>query len=231
LAHRQTIIDAAEIGDFWGWGETPAQRVFQGITRLMNSGDGRAIYAEALRRIPPLIDGTDPDAPQIDESLGPLRRGVELVEQGHISRSLIGARLAHYVVPSAVAGGDDERASYSPEFNEAISENAILLPQVRARCDAERACLVSVERKTGWFHDLWLPGYLWADTEGLWRVPSAPGGQVRREDFAQRRGLLLRHGPATHRSCALDQYVRCLARALRLRGVSWILAAGVVQEK
>ena len=30
---------------------------------------------------------------------------------------------------------------------------------------------MSVERNTGWFHDLWLPGYLWADTEGLWRIP------------------------------------------------------------
>jgi hypothetical protein len=30
---------------------------------------------------------------------------------------------------------------------------------------------VSTERSGGWFHDLWFPGYLWADTEGLWRVP------------------------------------------------------------
>ncbi len=30
---------------------------------------------------------------------------------------------------------------------------------------------MSVERKTGWFHDLFFPGYLWADTEGKWVVP------------------------------------------------------------
>jgi hypothetical protein len=35
LPHRQTIIEAAEMGDFWGWGEPPAQRVFQGVTHLM----------------------------------------------------------------------------------------------------------------------------------------------------------------------------------------------------
>ena len=137
----------------------------------MNSGDGRAVYAEAFRRIPALIDGTDHEVPQIDRALLPLRRCVELVEKRQISRSLIGDRLAHYIVPLAVAGDDNERASYSPEFNEAISEKAVFWPQVRARWDAERACLVSFERKTGWFHDLWLPGYLWADTEGLWRVP------------------------------------------------------------
>src|SRR5579863_378910 len=48
MAHRQTIIEAAEMGDFWGWGNAPAQRVFQGLTHLMNAGDGQAVYAEAF---------------------------------------------------------------------------------------------------------------------------------------------------------------------------------------
>jgi hypothetical protein len=172
LAHRRTIIEAAEMGDFWGWGESAAQRVFQGLTFLMERGDnGKAIYAEAFRRIPALIDGTDPEVPQIEELLAPLRNGVALVEQGQIIRTEIGPRLAQYVVPLAVAGDDDSQATYAPEFNEAISQKALLWPQVRARRDAERICLVSVERKTGWFHDLCAPGYLWADTEGKWRVP------------------------------------------------------------
>ena len=171
LAHRQTIIEAAEIGDFWGWGEAPAQRIFQGLTGLMTSGEGKSVYEQAFRRIPGLIDGTDPEVPQIDESLMPLRTGVELVEQGRICRSLTSNRLAHYIIPLAVAGNDDVRASYSPEFNEAISDKAVLWAQVRARWDSQRACLVSVERKSGWFHDLFFPGHLWADTEGLWRVP------------------------------------------------------------
>jgi hypothetical protein len=34
LAHRPAIIEAAEMGDFWGWGGVPAQRVFQGITHM-----------------------------------------------------------------------------------------------------------------------------------------------------------------------------------------------------
>jgi hypothetical protein len=171
LAHRQTIIQAAEMGDFWGWGERAAQRVFQGVTRLMKSGaEEKEVYAEAFRRIPAMIDGTDADTDQIEQSLAPLRRSVELIETGQIERALIDSRLAHYVVPLAVAA-DDGQASYVPEFNEAISEKAILWPQARAKSDAERVCLVSTERKAGWFHDLWFPGYLWADTEGLWRVP------------------------------------------------------------
>jgi hypothetical protein len=192
LAHRQTIVQAAEMGDFWGWGEPPAQRVFQGVTRLMEQGDDpQEIYAEAFRRIPGLIDGSDPDVARIESSLAPLREGVELVRRGRIVRREIDARLAQYVMPLAVAGDDDARASYVPEFNEAISSKALLWPQVRAYWDAERVCLVSVERKTGWFHDLWFPGYyegmsrydlqndrLIAAFEQLQQTESAPGRWV-----------------------------------------------------
>ena len=139
---------------------------------MQQGGDPQAIYAEAFRRIPGLIDGSDPEVAQIEDSLAPLREGVELVRQtGEIVRREIEAHLAQYVIPLAVAGDDDARASYVPEFNEAISPKALLWPEVRAYWDAERVCLVSVERKTGWFHDLWFPGYLWADTEGKWLVP------------------------------------------------------------
>ena len=44
---------------------------------------------------------------------------------------------------------DDPDALYVPEFNEAISPKGVLWPQVRARWDDERVCLVSVERETG----------------------------------------------------------------------------------
>ena len=172
LAHRQAIIEAAEIGDFWGWGEPPAQRLFQGLTHLMNQGgEPQSVYAEAFRRIPGLIDGRDPEVAVIEESLRPLRQQVELVEQRKITRTQHNDRFAQYDIPVSIVGEDDERASYVPEFNEAISSNAALWPQVRARWDAERVCLVSTERKIGWFHDLWFPGYLWADTEGKWLVP------------------------------------------------------------
>lgn len=174
LQHRETIVRAAEMGDFWGWGELPSQRLFQGLTRIMGSeSEGRAVYDEAFQRIPHFIDGTDRDIDEIDRSLNPLRRGVELVETRRIRRSEIDPRLSHYVIPLNVAGDDDGLASYVPEFNELISDKAILWPHVRARCDGQRVCLVSSERKSGWFHDIWFPGYLWADTENRWIPPGA----------------------------------------------------------
>jgi hypothetical protein len=159
------------MGDFWAWGEPAAQRVFQGITLFMRKGsDAHATYAEAFRRIPGLIDGSDPQVPKIEESLASLRQQVELIEQGKIVRRQRDARFVQYVVPLAIAG-DDARAAYAAGFNEAISPNAALWPHARARWDAERVCLVSAERPSGWFHDLCFPGYLWADTLGKWEVP------------------------------------------------------------
>jgi hypothetical protein len=167
LARRQTIIEAAEMGDFWGWGAPPAQRLFQGLTVLMD-GSPAEVYEEAFRRIPGLIDGSDAQVEEIDLSLAPFNLGVKLVERGRIVRREIDARLTQYIVPLDVAGEDDEQLTYVPGFNEAISSKTLLWPQVRACWDAERVCLVSIERQNGWFHDLWFPGYLWADTEGLW---------------------------------------------------------------
>lgn len=189
LGHRHTIVAAAEMGDFWGWGEPPAQRLFQGLTRLMNtrseSGEAtQSIYEEAFRRIPGLIDASDPESAAVDESLAPLRAGVALVEQGAIRRRQHGERFTQYVLPAAVAGDDIDRACYAPGFNEAISPKAILWPQVRAKWDAQRICLVSVETPGGWRHDLCFPGYLWADTEDRWTVP---GMQFR--DGMERYGL------------------------------------------
>ncbi len=172
LRERRTIVEAADIGDFWGWGEAPAQRLFQGITLLMRrGGEARAIYDEAFRRIPALIDGTDPEVPRIEESLAPLRQGVEQIERGAILRRQRTDRFTQYVLPLAVAGESDAQAGYAPSFNEAISEKAVLWPQARARFDTQRVCQVSAERSAGWFHDLCFPGYLWADTADKWHVP------------------------------------------------------------
>src|SRR5690606_36756235 len=102
LAHRRTMIEAAEMCDFWAWGEPRAQRVFQGITHLMQQGgDPQTIYAEAFRRIPGLIDGSDSQVAEIDDSMAPLRGGVELIRQYRIVRREIDARLAQYLIPLA----------------------------------------------------------------------------------------------------------------------------------
>ena len=164
------------MGDFWSWGEPPAQRLFQGLTRLMNVRRGESqpidtIYEEAFGRIPALLDQTDADSAEIEASLEPLRHGVELVAQGDISRNQLHAHFAHYVIPRSIVGDAVEQVTYVPKFNELISSRAILWPQARAYWDGERMSLVSAETTHGWHHDLWYPGYLWADIADRWMVP------------------------------------------------------------
>jgi hypothetical protein len=96
---------------------------------------------------------------------------VTLIAEGRIARTPIGPRFTQYVVPADVIGGHLDRALRVPKFNEAVSAGILLWPQARAKWDRERVCLVSAESPAGWHHDLWFPGYHWADTDGLWTVP------------------------------------------------------------
>jgi len=175
LEHRQTLVEAAEMGDFWGWGEPAAQRLFQGLTQLMNARSEagvatQAVYAEAFDRTPGLIAGTDPDTPAIEASLEPLRRASGWIDKGTVRRSLLNERFAHYEVPASIVGDAVEAAIYIPGFNEAISPAALFWPQARARFDAQRVCLVSSQTGADCYYDLWFPGYLWADTANLWTI-------------------------------------------------------------
>ena len=216
LAHRRTIVQAAEMGDFWSWGEPPAQRLFEGLTDLMNRGtrDGQtpqAVYEEAFRRIPALIDRTDPDSSEIEMSLEPLRTGVRMVEQEAIRRRERCPRFAQYVMPKSVVRDDIEQATYIPKFNERISDKALLWPHARARWDDQRVCLVSVETARGWHHDLWFPGYLWADVEDRWTMP----------------GMHYRNGMESYdlNLPLLDRAIEQLTRAERGAG-HWTIGSG-----
>jgi hypothetical protein len=214
--NRAIIIEAAEMGDFWGWGRPLAARLFQGLTFWLEQGSAenravQTIYEEAFARIPGLIEGTDPDVDRIDRSLEPMVRATQLVEQGSIVRTACGPRFTRYELPASVLAGAVDCATYIPRFNEPISTRALLWPQNRAKWDTERACLVSVESAAGWQHDLWFPGYLWADTDDRW----IPAGM----DF----GNGMEHYNLINP--ALDAAVRNLNAAERGLG-KWTHAAG-----
>jgi hypothetical protein len=74
-------------------------------------------------------------------------------------------------VPSAISRATLETALRVPDFNAAISDDVLFWPQARARWDREKVQLVSIETANGWYHDLWYPAYLWAETPNSWRAP------------------------------------------------------------
>jgi hypothetical protein len=175
LAHRETIVSAAEMGDFWGWGELAAQVVFQSLTEQIDtltdaSADPQVVFERCLAHLNGLIeDGfTDPD---IEGTLTPLTRSADWVKDGTIGRREYHDRFVHYSVPKHLADDSLESALRVPKFNAMISDDLLFWPQARARWDREKVQLVSIESQAGWYYDLWYPAYLWAETPKSWQAP------------------------------------------------------------
>ena len=175
LAHRTTIISAAEMGDFWGWGEAAAQVLFQSLTQHIDAltnadADPQIIYERCLAHVDSLIQRAFVD-PNIEETLAPLRRSVDWIVQGRIRREEYHSRFVHYAVPRDLCESRLDSALWIPHFNAMISDECLFWPQARARWDREKVQLVSLETTRGWHYDVWYPAYLWADTPNSWRAP------------------------------------------------------------
>jgi hypothetical protein len=73
LAHRSTIVAAAGMGDFWGWGDIESQVLFQSLTKQVDAltdagADPQFIYEKCLKLVDGVIDRGFSD-PDIENSL------------------------------------------------------------------------------------------------------------------------------------------------------------------
>lgn len=174
LAYRRTLVEAAQMGDFWGWGERPAQELFQALSSRMQKPaladeDPRDRYSSCFADVAAVLAGQRD--PAWAAGLDALSESVGRIESGDVRRTVCHARLVHYEVPRALAAPNPAAALHLPRFNAPLSSTTLLLPQARARWDRERVQLVSVEAPHGWYYDLFYPGYSWADTPRSWRPP------------------------------------------------------------
>jgi hypothetical protein len=177
LARRDTLVGAAEMGDFAAWAEEPSQALYQGLTLVIDECnaagvDVLAAYRRAFDAVAPLADGGAAHDPRVRPGLAALAASAALLDSGAVAVKDQGPRFAAFEVPRAVSRDAFDRALHVPGFNEALSNRALLWPQARARDRGSSVHLVSVEAPGGWYHDLWYPGYCWAETH---RRPAAPG--------------------------------------------------------
>ncbi|MBO8171042.1 MAG: hypothetical protein H0Z33_04015 [Bacillaceae bacterium] len=175
LRHRETIVQAAEIGDFWAWGEDPAKVLFLALTDLMiqlkrKETDIQDIYQACFDATIQVVEHGQ-QSEKIKRSLNILNQSLELIERGHIERHVVHKRFVRYHVPAELAEANLDKALNIPGFNQWIDDDTLLHPQVRNRYDREKIQLITVETENGWFYDLWYPGYMWADTPDSWRAP------------------------------------------------------------
>ena len=170
LGHRELLRQAAEVGDFWAYAEPPALGLYELLARSKQalqaeSADALSIYRRAHELTARWLDGEAFAGTEIAaEALG---RACDTIERGHIARSLHGPRLALYQVPHALDDGTGGVHAFDAPFE----RHERLLPHARNHRDGQRMQLVAIERKSGWAYDLWVPGYAWAETVGLWQMP------------------------------------------------------------
>ncbi|MCF6093007.1 hypothetical protein L1765_03230 [Microaerobacter geothermalis] len=176
LKNRETIVQAAEMGDFFAWGGKPAQILFQGLTLLMNElhdkkVDIKEIYKKCFGQVFALIEGVQGENPPIKKGIEALLQSVQRIESGEIERKVYHERFVHYHIPRSLSEKNLEKAITIPLFNDLLSDKLWLWPQARNKWDKEKVQFLSVEDKEGWYYDLWYPGYMWAETPNSWRAP------------------------------------------------------------
>jgi hypothetical protein len=182
LRHRETIIGAAQMGDFWAWGNEKSQVLFQGLTlyyqQLKSQGvDIREVYERCFELVHSLLENGRAAHPEVEEGLAALARSTARVESGEIARAELNSHFALYRIPRALTAQSLDKTLLVPAFNAALSDMMWLIPSVRDRYDREKMHLVAAESPAessdgeGWFYDLWYPGYMWAETSTLWRAP------------------------------------------------------------
>jgi hypothetical protein len=172
LRHRETLVQAAEMGDFWGWGERPAQVLCQALTQLFDGSepiDAAAVYRRGFDLTRRVLGGHEP--PGVQRDLDALAESVDRIERGEIARERYGARFVHYALPSVATADRLEAALKVVPFNAPLGDGFALLPHACARLDRECITLRSVESEKGYYYDLYYPGYSWAETPNSWRPP------------------------------------------------------------
>ena len=212
LRHAGVLVQAAEIGDFWGWGERDAQHLFQAlaclITRLRELAvDPLEIYTACHARAHIALSGARFE--ECLDGLAALHETVRSIETGAIARIPIVEHVVHYAIPRALATRDLAAALHVPGFCVPLSRATLLSPYARAKHDHQRMQLISVATSDGHHYDLWYPGYTWAETIDWWRAP----------------GVTSTGSSNTHDLCspALDELVAELTRLETADG-RWTLA-------
>jgi len=170
LKHRADICKAAKAGDFWAWSEGKALHLFQELTLLnqklsKDKKDLQKAFEECFALLLKILE----EPTQTSNAHSILNHQFELVKDDKIKRAVLTNRFASYFVPQSLTQDKLETFLVIPGFNEPITEGLSFWPQVRNSIDEEKIQLVGIESENGVYYDLWYPGYVWADTESLWR--------------------------------------------------------------
>jgi hypothetical protein len=175
LAHRDTIVGAAEMGDFWAAGDRPAFRLFQEIVLTVGRASAAGweladLYSAAFDVAVGVLTDGHPEPEAVATGWQVLEGGRARIDTGEVAVETFGERLVSYRLPRLDTEGLASALVVAP-FNVPVDDAVWLWPHTRNRDHGQHAQVVSVDTADGWLHDLWLPGYSWAYTPDRWPVP------------------------------------------------------------
>lgn len=197
LAHYDTLVGAASMGDFYAWADRPAFRLAQELsamlfddrTRPTDIGDCYALGFEITTSV---LDGSRPESAGVAAGWAVLESGLERLGRDEIRVETVTDRLVAFIHPPTEAGALDG-ALRIPFVNEIVNDSVSLWPQVRNRDHSEQVHLVSVAGRSAWFHDVWAPSYCWAETPNRATFPglvsTGDSNRWRLEDAALHRAV------------------------------------------
>lgn len=178
LKHREVIVGAANMGDFWGWAPIKSQILYQGMTFFVNklqevNTDIQEVYSLCCDKTIDLIEGVlSPEEEMVvQDGISCLAESVRKIEEGEVVRTVRHPHFVHYHISDLLTEEQLEQALTMPEFNGLLNNRIWLHPHARNKIDREKVQLVSMETENGWYYDMWYPGYMWAETPESWNAP------------------------------------------------------------
>ncbi len=198
LANYDVLVEAAAMGDFLAWADRPGFFLSQELSLMLLGGSRPAdvgdCYAEAMKIITGVLDGSRPPAPEVSAGWEIIERGCDRMTRGDVRLESITDRLVSFVYPEIA---DLATVTKIPILNEVVDASVWLWPQVRNREHGERVQIVSAPAADGWLHDVWAPSYAWAETPNRWSLP----GLVSTGDSNQ---WIVDHEPLRNAAAALN---------------------------
>jgi hypothetical protein len=182
LANRAIVVAAAEHGDLQAAVAQPGVLLAEEHTSLVVRSFAACEtmqdrYAAGFDLTCRLLSGARKPAASATAAWEIIELGQRMLADGTVKVTPVTERLVSFVLPP-LTGDERARALSIPAFSTNVDNSVFLWPHARNREYGQQVHLVSLPTSSGWFHDLWLPGYVWANTPDRWTVPGleATGG-------------------------------------------------------
>ena len=176
LEHRDLLEKVSHMGDFGAWQKQEFSNFYDALSILRRQWkkDGltsKQCFHKGFEVLPKLLKDFDNQSVFDSENFQKLENQRLQIESKKITRTEIHSRLSVYQweYDQAINMGLDP--FYNLGFDTGLNTNTMLSNQVRNFYDRERLCLIIIKHKDGFFYDLIIPEYLWAETSTLW-IPS-----------------------------------------------------------